>query len=312
MTWSTCTSRSLRWRLGASPTRRRSRGRDVPHLQRESRLERNRQRARRAPHAQPAARPDRRVRGGGVDRAPLLRWPLPGHPERGARRSGPGGAGGAPAAERQAPPRVRRAGGGAQGSADAAARVRGAARAHPHRADRDRPVDGGAFAADARHARRPRAGQGRRRDQAPGARALRPAVRALARGRELRHGPDRGVCRRHPGRRLEHRRLSRCGPRRRRRSAGAAGRRPDPRRDAARPVGGARAPGSDGPRRRPGRRAVRVAARRGAGNGGLRGGGRDARAGRRNRATGRPRGRPGCRSEAVRAGPSGWPASSRS
>ena len=45
-------------------------------------LERDRDRARRAPDAQPAPRPDRRVRGGRVDRPAVLRRSLPDHPQR--------------------------------------------------------------------------------------------------------------------------------------------------------------------------------------------------------------------------------------
>ena len=50
----------------------------------------------------------------------------------------------------------------------------------------------------------------------------RRALRALARRRELRHGPDRGVRRRHAGGRVGDRRLQRCRHRRRRRRSGAA------------------------------------------------------------------------------------------
>ena len=127
-------------------------------------------RARGTADAQPPPRPDRRLRGGGVDRAALLRRPLPDHPQRRPRRRRTRRARRAPPADRQAQDRLRRTGGRAQGAAAAAARVRGAARAHPDRAHRDRPLRAGALPADARHARRARARQGRRRDQAHRAR----------------------------------------------------------------------------------------------------------------------------------------------
>ena len=61
----------------------------------------------------------------------------------------------------------------------------------------------------------------------------RRALRALALGRELRHGADRGLRRRHPGDRLGDRRLQRRRQRRRRRRAGAARRPAAPGRGAA-------------------------------------------------------------------------------
>ncbi len=156
-------------------------GGDVPHLQREPALERDRQRDRGAADAQPPARPDRRLRGGRLDRSALLRRPLPGHPQRRPRRPAAGGAGRAAPAGGQAEDRVRGPGRRAQGAAPAAPGLRGAARAHPDRADRDRPLARRALAADARHARCARAGQGRRRDQAPRARVERCPVRPLPR-----------------------------------------------------------------------------------------------------------------------------------
>ena len=65
-------------------------------------------------------------------------------------------------------------------------------------------------------------------------RARRRPVRALAARRELRHGPHRGVRRRHAGRRLRHPRLPRRRARRHRRRARAARRRARPGRGAAR------------------------------------------------------------------------------
>ena len=84
--------------------------------------------------AQPPARADRRLRGGGLDRPALVRRPLPGHPQRRPRRSRRAGARGRAARPTSDVPadRVRRPGGRAQGPAAAAARLRGAARAHPH------------------------------------------------------------------------------------------------------------------------------------------------------------------------------------
>ena len=74
-------------------------------------------------------------------------------------------------------------------------------------------------------------GQGRRRRaSARGAARGRRALRAVARRRELRHGPDRGVRGGHAGHRLRHRRLPRRRARRRRRHA-----RPARRRDARSP-----------------------------------------------------------------------------
>ena len=72
----------------------------------------------------------------------------------------------------------------------------------------------------------------RRGSLARAARRRRP-LRAVALGRELRHGPDRGLRRRHPGDRLRDRRLQRRRHRRRRRPPGAARRPPAPRRGAA-------------------------------------------------------------------------------
>ena len=62
--------------------------RHLPHLLDEPRGQRHRRQHRgRAPALRQAERADRRVRGRGVDRSPLLRWPLPGDPERrGPRR----------------------------------------------------------------------------------------------------------------------------------------------------------------------------------------------------------------------------------
>ncbi len=215
---------------------------------RQAPAQRHRQPDRRPPGAQPPARADRRLRGGGLDRPALVRRPLPGDPQRrrtsipSARRA----AGRAPA-WRGAADRVRRPGGPAQGAAAAAARVRGAARAHPVRADRDRALARGARAAAAGPARRDRcSARSTRQTKQRGARGGRRAVRAVAGRGELRHGADRGVRRRHAGGRLRHRRLPRRRARRRRRAARAGRRRSGAGRVAARPVRGARAAGADG------------------------------------------------------------------
>jgi hypothetical protein len=76
--------------------------------------------------------------------------------------------------------------------------------------------------------------------------ARRPrAVRPLARGRELRHGPHRGVRRGHARGGVRDRRLQRHRRRWRRRCAGAAGRRTASRRGAAGPRPRPPAPDSD-------------------------------------------------------------------
>ena len=184
--------------------------------------------------------------------------------------------------------------GGAQGPADPAQRLRGPHRTRPLPADRDRrrarrhhPLPGGPR--DDALDRRPRP-RLRREPLAPSSRG-RPALRAVAVGRELRHGPDRGVRRRHSGDRLRDRRLQRRGHRR-------GGRRPRPpggraatgRGAAARPPR-ARAPARDGRGGADQRPALRLAAGRGSGNRGLRASDRGPRAGDDER-TGRPVGRP--------------------
>ena len=113
--------------------------RHLPHLQREPAVERDRERAGSPPDAQPSSRPDRGVRGCGLDREAVLWRPLPNHPERRPRRQRARRARRAARANRQAQDRVRRSGGRAQGPAAPAPCVRGAARARPDRADRDRP-----------------------------------------------------------------------------------------------------------------------------------------------------------------------------
>ncbi len=132
---------------------------------------------------------------------------------------------------------VRRPCGGAQGAADFASRLRGPRRAHSLPADRDRGRPRRARAASARPGYR-RTDRRARADQ-PG-RALagvsrcRRAVCPVARRRELRHGPDRGVRGRHARDRLRDRRLLRRRQRRARRDPGSPGRSPAPRRGASR------------------------------------------------------------------------------
>ena len=180
---------------------------------------RRRQSARRPPQAQPARRADRGVRGRRLDRPALLRRHLPRRPERrrAARGRGPGAA--HASAGRAAGDRVRRPGRRAQGPADPAARLRGAARARARAADRRRRVRarGGAAARRPRGRHDPRPRLGRR--EARRARGRRRARRAVAGRRVVRDGPDRGLRGRHAGRRLGHRRLPRRRVRRRRRPA---------------------------------------------------------------------------------------------
>ena len=72
--------------LGRAHGRRRPARRHVPLLLGQPADEQRRQRRRRLAAAEPAARADRGVRGGRLDRAALLRRPLPRHPQRRARR----------------------------------------------------------------------------------------------------------------------------------------------------------------------------------------------------------------------------------
>ena len=112
----------------------------------------------------------------------------------------------------------------------------------------------------------------------------RRALRALALGRELRHGPDRGLRRRHAGDRLRDRRLQRRRHRRRRRGPRSARRPPAPRRRAAARPPRARAPAGDGRGGAAQRPALRLAAGRRSGDGGLRAGDRGAPAAGHRRA----------------------------
>ena len=216
------------------------------------------------------------------------------------------------AGERGAAGAVRRPPRGAQGPAGPARSVRrpGRARALPPYRGRRRargcpplPARPRADALD----RRRRAGL-RRGAVALPARGRR-ALRAVALGRELRHGPHRGLRRRHAGDRLRDRRLQRRGDRRRRRGPRPARRPPAPRRGAAARPPRARAPAGDGrggPAQRP---ALRLAASRRPGDGGLRAGDRDSPAAGRRRARRAVGRHPPCRRRA--AAPAGAPALAR-
>ena len=216
-------------RLDAAAARR-----DVPLLLRQAAPERDREPARRAPGAQPPARPDRGLGGGRVDRPALVRRPLSGDPQRRPRRSRAGAPRPPPvrgerlrivfvgqAVERKGLPLLLRAFEALREHIPTELTVIGPT-----------PEELSPLMLDPRGVTRAR--QGRRRPQAARARAGRRAVRAVARRRELRDGADRGVRRRHAGRRVGHRRLSRRRPRRRRRRARAASatRRRSPRRCA--------------------------------------------------------------------------------
>ena len=174
---------------------------------------------------------------------------------------------------------LRRPRRGAQGAADPARRLRRPGRARALQADRDRGREGGGPALprrprdDALH--RPARPGLRRGALAPAARRRR-ALRTLARRRELRDGPHRGLRRRHTRDRLGDRRLQRRRQRRRRRRPRAAGRPAAPRRGAAARLPRARSPAGDGGGRARERRALWLAAGGGPRHRGLRAGDRGA------------------------------------
>ena len=210
-------------------------------------------------------RADRRLGGRRVDRPALLRRALPDHPQRRrprrrARRARPRAAPRRRAAA--AAHRIRRPGGRAQGPARAAARLRGAARAHPGGADDHRRRGRGHRPGRPRRRRHLRVGQGLRRAEVGRAARRRRALRALAGRRVLRHGAHRGVRGRHAGRGVGHRGLPRRGPRRPGRRARAPRRRDRARRGAARSLARAAPARRAGAGRRGERRALRLAARR--------------------------------------------------
>ena len=244
-------------------------GRDVSRLLDQAAAQSRRHARRRAPQVQSARRPDRGLRGGGVDGPALVRRPLR---DRRQRRRCRGIPARPEAGRRRAPPGVRRPARGAQGPPGSADGVRGADRARGCPADRDRRRSRRRRPLPLRPGRG-RADRGARTDRRGGAVAApargRPALRSLARGRELRHGAHRGVRGRHPGARVEHRGLRRRdhrGPRRDPDPArgpaaarrGAAGAEPRARAPRAHGRGGARV-----------RAALRLAAGRGGGRGHL-------------------------------------------
>ena len=175
--------------------------RDVPLLLDEPALEQRRRADRRAPALQQAPRARGRVRGGPLDGAALLRRPLPDRPER--RRPRPRRArartrardGAAPASSSSAAPRSARAcpvllrafeGLRAIG-VDARLTVAGATaeEVQPFLLDTEGIEIAGRVTEDEKWSLLARG---------------RPALRAVARRRELRHGADRGVRLRHAGR----------------------------------------------------------------------------------------------------------------
>ena len=187
-----------------------------------------------APQAQPALRPDRGLRGGGVDRAALVRrhttTMIPNGVDIDAAPAGP-----KPPAdelrlifvgrpeERKGLPVLLTAFEALVEHEDARLIVIGAERAEVGRYLSE-PETLARIEALGRVERR--------RALAPAARG-RPALRALAGRRELRHGADRGVRGRDAGAGLEHRRLRRRGQRRPRRDPRPARRPAAARRGAA-------------------------------------------------------------------------------
>ena len=218
--------------------------------------------ARRSPAAEPTLCADRRLRGRGLDGAPLVRRRVHDRPERRRHR---GRSAGPEAAERRAAAALRRPRGGAQGAAGPARRFPGAGRACSRPPDRGRGRPRG----DLPPRRRPgsdeahrRARQGLGLDPLAPARSGRSALRAVSRRRELRHGPDRGDGRRNPRGRVGDRRIQRRRHQRRRWRPGPARRSAGARRGAAAARARARAARGDGRGRPPQRRALRLAADR--------------------------------------------------
>ena len=299
-------------RLGRLLVPRRPGGRHLPRLLDQADAQRDRQPARSPPQVQPAPRADRRLRGRRLDRTALVRGRVPRHPQRRRHRRA---ARRPEAALGRAPAAVRGQAGGAQGPARSPAGVRGAGRARARAADRDRRRRRRRARATSpirdRESRIDALGPGRWRGAlAPPPRGRR-ALRAVARRRELRHGPDRGVRGRHAGDRIGDRRLLRRGHRRHRRRAGAPGRPPAAGRGAAADLPRACPPRGDGPGGARDGLALRVAARRRAGRGGLRAGPARARA-RHRAARVSPGGPDWRRSTAVRgARPAGFRRSTR-
>ena len=289
-TWSTCTSRTCRWSAGSPPRRARcpTVG-HLPHLLHGPRVSNhvaaNVVGARRLYNK--LQRADRRVRGRGVDRPPLLRRPLPDRPQR----RGPG----------RRPARAARPATTSRSSSSAAPRGaracpsccapsrRCAAPAWARGYDRRRPRRGGRAAA-ARPRGRDMVGPRDRGGEVAPARRGRPALRAVARRRELRHGADRGVRVRHAGRRLRHRGLPRRGPRTASTACWCPRGDPVELGEALRDLALDPARRERMAARRPrARRALRLAARGRRGDRGLRGGGRLPRRSRPAAPRGAPR-----------------------
>ena len=259
-------------RLGRLLVPRRPRGRHLPRLLDQADAQRGRQPARSPPQVQPAPRPDRRLGGRRLDRAALVRGRISRHPQRRRHRCA---ARRPEAALRRAQAAVRGQAGGAKGPPGSRAGVRGAGGARSRASDRDRRrlrrhralrCRSGFGVAD------PRLGPDRWRGAlAPPPRGRR-ALRALARRRELRHGPDRGLRGRNAGDRIGDRGIFRRGHRRNRRRAGAPGRPPAAGGGASAHLPRACPPRGNGPGGARNGLALRVAARRRAGRGGLRAG----------------------------------------
>ena len=210
-------------RLGRNDLPRGAGRRDLPRLLHQGLPEPHRDPARRSPSDEPADSADRRLRGGRLDGAPLVRRRVHDRPERRRHR---GRAAGSEGSERRAPAALRRPRGGAQGPAGPARRVPGAGRARAVEADGGRCRSGG----DLPPGQRPgsdephrRARQGLGLDSVAPARRGGPALCAIPGRRELRHGADRGDGGRHRRRRFRDRRLQRRRHQRCRRHLGAPG-----------------------------------------------------------------------------------------
>ena len=219
----------------------------------------------------------------------MVRRPLRDRSQRGRHRRRPQWS---QAAERGVPNPLRRPPRGAQGPAVPAHRLRRPGRPGPGPADRDRcqrsrasplPPRPGADGLD----RGPRACL--RGGAVAGASRRRRALRPVAVRRELRHGPDGGLRRRHAGDRLGDRRLQRRGHRRPRRGPRPTGRPAAAGRGAAARPARSRAPPRNGRSGADQRRALRLAAGRRPGERGVREGDRGARPGERRGADRPPR-----------------------
>ena len=241
-------------RLERRARRRAPGGRHLPRLLDQGDPQPHRHGPRRPPRLQPALGPDRRLRGRRLDRPALVRRPLRDHPQRGRRRRRSdraeagrarscGSSSSAAPEERKGLPILLTAFGALVEHVPCRLTVIGAEREDVLRylADPEtmRWIDVHGRVSGERLWRY--AARGRR------------ALRALALRRELRHGPDRGLRRRHAGDRLGDRRLQRRRHRRRRRRA-----RPARRPAAAGRGAAARPPRARAPARRWARRRARA------------------------------------------------------